>query len=62
MYSSLNIVRVIKFRRLRWGSHAVIMEEGRSAFKISTGKRTGRRPSGRPRGRWEEISEWILQK
>ena len=30
------------------------MEEGRSAFKISTGKPTGKRPLGRPRRRWED--------
>ena len=29
------------------------MEEGRSAFKILTGKPTGKRPLGRPRRRWE---------
>ena len=28
------------------------MEEGRSAFKILTGKPTGKRPLGRPRRRW----------
>ena len=31
------------------------MEEGRSAFKILTGKPTGKRPLGRPRRRWEDI-------
>ena len=30
------------------------MEEGRSAFKILTGKHTGKRPLGRPRCRWED--------
>ena len=30
------------------------MEEGRSAFKILTGKPTGKRPLERPRRRWEE--------
>ena len=30
------------------------MEEGRSAFKILTGKSTGKRPGGRPRRRWED--------
>ena len=30
------------------------MEEGRSAFKILTGKPIGKRPLGRPRHRWEE--------
>ena len=29
------------------------MEEGRSAFKILTGKPTRNRPLGRPRCRWE---------
>ena len=29
------------------------MEEGRSAFKILTGRPTGKRPLGRPRRRWE---------
>ena len=30
------------------------MEEGRSVFKILTGKPTGKRPLGRPRRRWED--------
>ena len=30
------------------------MEEGRSVFKILTGKPTGKRPLGRPRLRWED--------
>ena len=30
------------------------MEEGRSAFKIFTGKLTGNRSLGRPRRRWED--------
>ena len=30
------------------------MEEGRSAFKILTGKPTGKRPLGRSRRRWED--------
>jgi hypothetical protein len=30
------------------------MEEGRSGFKILTGKPTEKRPIGRPRHRWEE--------
>ena len=28
--------------------------EGRSAFKILTGKSTGKRPLGRPRHRWDD--------
>ena len=30
------------------------MEEGRSVFKILTGKPTGKRPLRRPRRRWED--------
>ena len=45
---------MIKSRRLRWADHVARMEEGRSAFKILTGKTTGKRPLGRPRSRWED--------
>ena len=48
MYRSPNIVRVIKSRRFRWAGHEDRMEEGRSAFKILTGKPTGKRTLGRP--------------
>ena len=41
---------MIKFRRLRWAGHVARMEEGRSAFKILTGKI----PLGRPRHRWQD--------
>ena len=45
LYRSLNIVRVIQSRILRWAGHVARMEKGRSAFKILTGK---------PRRRWED--------
>ena len=48
------IVKVIKSRRLRWTGHVARMEEGRSAFKILTGKPTGKRPLVRLRHRWED--------
>ena len=50
LYCSPNIVRVIKSRRLRWAGHVARMEEGRSAFKISTVTPTGKRHFWRPRG------------
>ena len=49
LYRSPNIVRVIKSRKLIWASHVARMEEGRSAFKVLTGKPTGKRSLGRPR-------------
>ena len=45
---------MIKCRRSRWAGHVARMEEGRSAFKILTGKPTGNIPLGSPRRRWED--------
>ena len=51
LYCSHNIVREIKSRSLRWAGHIARMKEGRSDFKILTGKPSGKRPLGRPRRR-----------
>ena len=58
-YRSPNIVRMIKSRILRWAGHVARMEEGRSAFKILTGKPTG--TLGRPRRRLEDIVRMDLE-
>ena len=47
LYRSPNIVRVIKSGRLRWAGHVARMEEGRTAFKILTGKSAEKRLLGR---------------
>ena len=39
---------------MRWAGHVARMEEGRSAFKILTGKSTGKRPVGKHRRRLED--------
>ena len=54
LYRSPDIVRVIKSRILRWAGHVARIEEGRSVFKILTGKPTGKIPLGRPMRRWED--------
>jgi hypothetical protein len=54
LYSSPNIIRVIKSRRLRWAGHVARMGEGRGAYGILVGKLEGRRPLRRPRHRWED--------
>ena len=51
---SPKIVGVIKSRKLRSVGHVARMEEGRSTFKILTGKPTGKIALGRPRRRWED--------
>jgi hypothetical protein len=50
LYSSSNIVRVIKSRRLRWAGHVACMGDGRGVI----GRPEGKRPLGRPRRRWED--------
>jgi hypothetical protein len=45
---------MLTYATLRWAGHVARMEEGRSAFKILTGKPTGKRPLGRPRRRRED--------
>jgi hypothetical protein len=54
LYSSANIVRVIKSRRMGRAGHVARMGEGRGAYKILVGRPEGRRPLGRPRRRWED--------
>jgi hypothetical protein len=53
LYSSLNIVRVIKSRTVRWAGHVAHMGEGRGAFRDLVGKPEGTRPLGRLRHTWE---------
>ena len=51
LYSSPNIVRLIKSRRMGCAGHVARMEEGRDVHKVLVGKPEGRRPLGRPRRR-----------
>jgi hypothetical protein len=52
LYSSPNIVRVIKLRRMRWAGHVAHMGEERWVYRVLLGKPEGKRPLGRPRRRW----------
>ena len=61
MYSSLNIVRVIKSRRMRWAGHVVRMGEERGLYRVLVGKPEGKRPLGRPRLRWVDNIRMALQ-
>ncbi|KAJ4436977.1 hypothetical protein ANN_17109 [Periplaneta americana] len=54
LYSSSNIIRNIKSRRLRWAGHVARMGESRNAYKVLVGRPEGKRPLGRPRRRWED--------
>jgi hypothetical protein len=44
LYSSPNIIQVIKSRRLRWAGHVARMEERKRAYRALVGKPEGKRP------------------
>jgi len=61
LYSSPNIVRVIKSRRMRWAGHVARMGVARGVYGVLVGKPEGRRPLGRPRRRWADNMRTDLQ-
>jgi len=61
LYSLLNIVRVVKSRRMRWAGHVARMGEDRGVQMVLMGKPEGKRPLGRPRRRWEDNVKMDLQ-
>jgi hypothetical protein len=54
LYSSTNIVRVIKSRRMRWARQVACVGEGRGVYWVLVGRPKGKRPLGRPRHKWED--------
>jgi hypothetical protein len=48
LYSSLNIIRMRKSKRMRWGGNVGGMGEQRNVYRILVGKPEGKRPLGRP--------------
>jgi len=61
LYSSPNIVQVIKLRRMRWAGHVAHMGDRRGIFRDLVGKPEGKRPLGRPRRRSEDNIKMDLQ-
>jgi hypothetical protein len=54
LYSSPNIVRVIKSRRMRWAGHVVRTGEGKGVCRVLVWRPEGKRPLGRPNRRRED--------
>jgi hypothetical protein len=54
LYSSVDIVRQIKTKRMRWAGHMARMGEERNVYRVLVGKPEGKRPLERPSRRWED--------
>jgi hypothetical protein len=54
LYSTPDIIRQVKSRRMRWAGHVACMGEDRKVYKVLVGKPEGNRPLGRLRRRWED--------
>jgi len=61
LYSSPNIFRVIKSRRMRWAGHVAHMGDRRGVYRVLVGKPGGKSQLGRPRLRWEDNVKMDLQ-
>jgi hypothetical protein len=61
LYSSPNIIRIIKSGTMRWARHVARMAEKRGAYRILVGRPEGMRPLGRPRLRCEDNVKTDLQ-
>jgi hypothetical protein len=54
LYSSPNIFRVIKSRRIRWAGNVARRGEKRGVCRVLVGKPERKRPLERPSLRWED--------
>ena len=61
LYCSPNIVRLMKWRRMRWAGHIARIGEGRAVCRVLVGKSEGKRPPGKPRRGWEDNIKMDLQ-
>jgi hypothetical protein len=60
LYSSPDIIRQIKSKKMRWAGHVARMGEERKLYKVSVGKPDGKRPLGSQGIDGRIISEWTL--
>jgi hypothetical protein len=52
LYSSPNIIRITKSRRMSWAGRVARMVKKRNAYSLLIGKPEVKRPLGRPKSRW----------
>ena len=61
IYSSSNIVQVIKSRRMRWAGHVACVGDSKAVYRVVMGRSEGKRPLGRPRRRWVDNIKMNIQ-
>ena len=61
LYTSPNIIQVIRSRRMRWDGYVACMWENRGVYRVLVRKPEGKRPLGRPRHIWEDNIKMDLQ-
>jgi hypothetical protein len=54
LYSSPDIIRQIKSRRMRWAGHVARTGDGTNVYRVLVGKLDGKGPLGRPMRRWDD--------
>jgi hypothetical protein len=58
LYSSPDIIRPIKSRRMRWAGHVARIGEGRNVYRVLVGKPKGKRPLER-QGIGGRMGDWF---
>jgi hypothetical protein len=61
LYSSPNIIIMIKSKWMRWAGHEARIGDQWNSYRILAGKPGRKRPLGRPRRRWEDNIEMDIR-
>jgi hypothetical protein len=61
LYSSPNVITVIKSRRMRWAGQVALMEEMRNVYTVLVGNPEGKRLLGKPSRKCEDNIKMVLR-